>query len=178
MFITIALSTWNRATILDQTLFQMRLLRIPAGVQWELVVVNNNCTDDTDAVIARHSGDLPLRRLFEPNQGSSYGRNRAITASAGEVICFTDDDVLVDPEWLAEYVQAAKAWPQAGFFGGRIEPWFVKEPPPSIRRYIHVIGKRLRPERNGGRRASPREPRKPLRGEHGFPNRGSPPTSF
>ena len=116
------------------------LLRIPAGVQWVLVVVNNNCTDDTDAVIARHSGDLPLRRLFEPNQGSSYGRNRAITASAGEVICFTDDDVLVDPEWLAEYVQAAKAWPQAGFFGGRIEPWFVKEPPPSIRRYIHVIG--------------------------------------
>ena len=64
-FITVAICTWNRAQLLDQTLTEMRKLRIPPGIEWELLVVNNNCTDDTDGVLDRHEGRLPIRRLFE-----------------------------------------------------------------------------------------------------------------
>jgi hypothetical protein len=53
MHVTVAICTWNRAGLLAQTLEQMRQLVIPPGVTWELIVVNNNCTDDTDQVIAR-----------------------------------------------------------------------------------------------------------------------------
>jgi glycosyltransferase involved in cell wall biosynthesis len=140
MLVTVALCTWNRAGILDRTLGQLRELRIPTGYDWELLVVNNNCTDDTDAVIARHAAHLPVRRLFEPSQGSSHGRNCAIREAKGDLICFTDDDVLVDREWVAEYVRAAQAWPQAAFFGGRIDPWFVEPPPSSIQKYIAAVG--------------------------------------
>ena len=40
--ITVAICTWNRADLLDQTLSQMRALDVPRDVQWELLVINNN----------------------------------------------------------------------------------------------------------------------------------------
>ena len=129
MLVTVAICTWNRAEFLDQTLAEMHKLRIPAGVDWELLVVNNHCTDDTNEVTARHAGKLPLRPLFEAKQGLSPAHNCAIQAARGELIVWTDDDVLVDPDWLDAYCQAAAQWPEATFFGGNIQPWFACEPP-------------------------------------------------
>jgi glycosyltransferase involved in cell wall biosynthesis len=140
MNVTVAICTWNRAKLLDQTLEQMAKLRVPEGLGWELLVVNNNCTDDSDAIIVRHADRLPLRRLFEREQGQSAARNCAIDAARGELIIWTDDDVLVAPDWLAEYVKAAEAWPDAAFFGGTIEPWFEAEPPPWLRQHVAGMG--------------------------------------
>ena len=78
MIVTVAICTWNRAKLLDRTLTQMHQLRIPADVEWELLIVNNNCTDETDPIIARHETALPIRRLFEPNPGLSNARNCAV----------------------------------------------------------------------------------------------------
>lgn len=139
MFVTVAICTWNRADLLDQTLTRMRDLRVPKGVEWELLVVNNNCTDHTDDVIERHAGHLPLRRLLETNQGHTFARNCAINAARGELLVWTDDDVLVDSEWLAAYVEAARIWPEAGLFGGPIEPNFEATPPQWIRRHMHSL---------------------------------------
>ena len=133
MHITVAICTWNRDALLDQTLLQMRKLRIPEGVTWELLVVNNKCTDDTDSVIAKHEPHLPLRRLFEPKQGLSNARNCAVSAAQGELFIWTDDDVLVEPDWITEYVSAADRFPRAGFFGGTVDPWFASDPP----RWVH-----------------------------------------
>jgi glycosyltransferase involved in cell wall biosynthesis len=140
MFVTVAICTWNRAKLLDRTLNQMRELRIPDGVTWELLVVNNNCTDETDAVLAKYGDQLPLRRLVETKQGHSHARNCAIDHARGELLIWTDDDVLVDREWLAEYVKAAEAHPDAGYFGGTIDPWFESEPPRWIRRELKTLG--------------------------------------
>jgi glycosyltransferase involved in cell wall biosynthesis len=133
MLLTVAVCTWNRAKLLDQTLERMRHLRVPPGVEWELLVVNNNCTDDTDAVIARHAGHLPLRRLLETKQGHSNARNCAIDHARGDLLIWTDDDVRVDPDWLEAYAAAAGRWPDAAYFGGRIRPWYEVEPPDWIR---------------------------------------------
>ena len=129
MLVTVAICTWNRAKLLDQTLSEMHKLRIPEGVGWELLVVNNNSTDETDEVIARHSGRLPIRPLVEPKQGLSNARNCAVAAAQGELLLWTDDDVLVDPNWVSEYVRAAREWPDAAFFGGAVRPWFEGTPP-------------------------------------------------
>lgn len=129
MLITVAICTWNRSQSLDRTLASMRALRLPAGVQWELIVVNNNCSDDTDGILARHRGTLPLVRLFESAPGQSVCRNVAARASRGDLIVWTDDDVIVPPEWLAEYAQGAAAFPEAAFFGGPIRPLFEQRPP-------------------------------------------------
>jgi glycosyltransferase involved in cell wall biosynthesis len=139
MFVTVSICTWNRSALLDQTLNEMHRLQIPPGIDWEILVVNNNCTDNTDEVIARHVQDLPIRRLFEVTPGLSNARNSAIGVAQGELLLWTDDDVLVAPDWLSEYVAAARAWPASSFFGGTIDPWFAVEPPTWIRRHMQRL---------------------------------------
>jgi glycosyltransferase involved in cell wall biosynthesis len=139
MRVTVAICTWDRCQLLDQTLAGMRDLRVPAGVEWELLVVNNNCGDDTDAVLARHSAALPIKRLFEAKPGLSHARNCAVAAAAGELLVWTDDDVFVDRGWLAAYVQAARDWPGAAFFGGPVDPWFPVRPPAWIERNLDLL---------------------------------------
>jgi GT2 family glycosyltransferase len=139
MFLSVAICTWNRSALLRQTLEQMRLLEIPPDLSWELLVVNNNCTDDTSAVIASMSGSLPVKELHEGKLGQSHARNRAVQEARGAYVLWTDDDVLVDPKWLAKYRNAIRRWPNAVYFGGPIDPLFVVEPPGWIRRNIDLL---------------------------------------
>ena len=129
MDVSVAICTWNRAKLLDQTLEGMQKLHIPVGVEWDLLVVDNNCTDDTADVIARHAAHLPLTRLFEPKQGQSHARNAAIHAAESDWLIFTDDDVLVDEQWLVAYWDCMRVADQSiAVLGGEIVPWFEVEP--------------------------------------------------
>jgi glycosyltransferase involved in cell wall biosynthesis len=156
MRITVAIATWNRAKLLDQTLESFHRLRVPAGTRWEAIVVDNNSTDDTQTVIARHAKSLPLRGVFEPTQGVSYAKNRAVRATTGDLMLWTDDDVILDEGWLAAYHDAALAWPKASFFGGTIEPLYESTPPRWIAENVDLVrgplvvcnpGSELRPVR-------------------------------
>jgi glycosyltransferase involved in cell wall biosynthesis len=129
MDVTVAICTWNRARLLDATLAQMCKLRIPSGIAWELLVIDNNCTDDTPAVVERYSGRLPVTRIVEPKQGIASARNCALRHAAGDLLLCTDDDVLVAEDWFEQYLAAAERWPEAGYFGGPIAPWYEHEPP-------------------------------------------------
>ena len=65
---SVVICTWNRSRLLRLTLEQMTDLDVPTGMTWELIVVNNNCSDDTDSVLADFHNRLPLVRLFEPSR--------------------------------------------------------------------------------------------------------------
>jgi glycosyltransferase involved in cell wall biosynthesis len=114
---------------LDRTLARMGDLFIPSGVDWEVLVVNNNCTDRTEAILDNHANRLPLRQLFAAMPGKSNALNLAVSTIHSDLILWTDDDVLVDENWLAGYVDAARIWPSHSFFGGPITPWFEAAPP-------------------------------------------------
>ena len=129
MDVTVAICTWNRCQRLDRTLGQLHRLELPAGLRWEVVVVDNGSTDATQAVIQRHAAALPIRGVLEPARGISNARNCAVRHARGEWIVWTDDDVLVEPGWLAAYLAAIPAHPGAGFFGGPIFPQFEVAPP-------------------------------------------------
>ena len=122
MLLTIAICTWNRSVLLRQALAQMTSLVIPPGVDLEVIVVNNNSTDDTDTVIDTFSGQLPIRRLFEPKPGLSNARNTAVSHARGAYVLWTDDDVLVDPNWVSGYADAFRAFPRGVVYGGPILP--------------------------------------------------------
>ncbi len=129
MKITVAICTWNRSALLDQTLEQLTRLEIPSGVTWELVVVNNRSTDSTPAVLERYQSRLPLVAIDEPIPGHCQARNTALNHAQGELVVWTDDDVLVEPDWLAHYAAAAQRWPDAAFLGGTVDPLFATPPP-------------------------------------------------
>jgi glycosyltransferase involved in cell wall biosynthesis len=136
MQLTIAICTWNRAEMLRRTLEHMTLLDIPARVTLEILVVNNNCTDETDEIVDSLRGRLPVRRAFESEPYLSAARNHAVQLATGEYIIWTDDDVLVDSEWVKAYYDAFLRWPDAAIFGGSIEPLFEAAPPAWLLRTI------------------------------------------
>lgn len=142
MLISLAICTWNRAGLLRRTLEAMRGLEVPAGVDWELLVVDNNSTDETPRVLqemAATSG-LPLRPLSETRQGHSHARNCGVAAARGDLVVWTDDDVVVGPGWLAAYAGAVRSFPEAAFFGGPVRPDFEVEPPDWVRRDLGLLG--------------------------------------
>ncbi len=128
MRISVAICTWNRAGSLSKTLETIAVALARTTDPVEVIVVNNNSTDQTDAVIAQFAGSMPLRRVFEPTPGLSNARNAAVCAASGDYLIWTDDDVRVDPDWLASYGSAFRSHPDASFFGGPIIPRFDGAP--------------------------------------------------
>jgi glycosyltransferase involved in cell wall biosynthesis len=126
---TVAICTWNRASLLLQALEQLTRVQQPQAA-WEIIVVNNNSTDETERVLDAFMGRLPLRRVFEPAPGLSHARNTAVRHATGDYIVWTDDDVLVDSNWLATHERAVERWPEAAVFGGPVRPRFEGTPPP------------------------------------------------
>jgi glucosyl-dolichyl phosphate glucuronosyltransferase len=137
--LTVAICTWNRCELLRQSLEEMTKLVVPPDLAWELLVVNNNCTDATDEVIASFAGRLPIRGLHEPTPGLSNARNRAVSEASGDYLVWTDDDVLVDHDWLTAYREAFERLPDGAVFGGPIAPWFPNTPPRWLEQVWHRV---------------------------------------
>ena len=131
MSMTVAICTWNRATLLRQTL--ERLVKIPRpGTAAELIVVDNGSTDDTESVAQQFADSIPMRIIRESSPGLSNARNRALQEARTTHVLFTDDDVLVDEQWLHAFSDAIVENPDAAAFGGPIEPWYPTTPDPVL----------------------------------------------
>jgi glycosyltransferase involved in cell wall biosynthesis len=139
MKLTVGICTWNRAAYLDKNLSGMYALEIPPEVEWELLIVNNNCTDHTDEVISKHLDKLPIRRIFESRPGKSFALNHAINEANGDYIIWTDDDAQVNSPWLKAYYNAFIKYPDVTFFGGPVKPWFEGTPPLWLEKSIYKL---------------------------------------
>ena len=131
-FVEVAICTFNRARLLHQTLESFAALDVPPSLHWTLTVVDNGSTDDTATVCAAFDHLLPIRRILETKAGLSNARNRALQELKADYIVFTDDDVLVDRQWIRTFVDTARRWSDAAAFGGPIEPNFPVEPEPDL----------------------------------------------
>lgn len=127
--VTMIICTRNRAVQLGNVLDSVVRLRIPADLRWEFLVVDNGSTDATPEVVKSYQDRLPLRLVREERAGLSNARNKGVAEAAGRYICWTDDDVLLDSEWLAAYWAAFQRHPEAAIFGGRIIPVLEKPTP-------------------------------------------------
>jgi glycosyltransferase involved in cell wall biosynthesis len=92
-----------------------------AALRVEILVVDNNSTDDTPAVVARLEEEgVPVRRVQETRQGIPFARNRAVAEAPGPYLAFIDDDELPGPDWLATALDALRD-EGAQCVGGKIE---------------------------------------------------------
>lgn len=127
--VSVIICTYNRANSLADTLccFTKQSYNIE---NWELIVVDNNSNDNTKEIISQYSRKLPnLIYKFEPQQGLSYARNLGINSADGEIIVFTDDDVLPEADWLVQ-IQTNMEKYQCDACGGYIAPKWEAPPPP------------------------------------------------
>jgi glucosyl-dolichyl phosphate glucuronosyltransferase len=125
---TVVISTYNRSASLADTL--AALARTRTSHPWEVLVVDNNSTDDTAAVVRRLAGDYPvaLRYIHEPTPGKYAAMNTAIAVAHGEIVAATDDDAVVNPDWL-EQAGVALDELRCDFVGGPVSPLWGQAPP-------------------------------------------------
>ncbi len=99
---TVILCTFNRCRSLPKALESLAVSEVPEEIGWEILVVDNNSSDQTREVVEDFSRRYPgrFRYIFEPHPGKSFALNRGIEEAKGEVLTFTDDDVSVEPMWL------------------------------------------------------------------------------
>jgi glycosyltransferase involved in cell wall biosynthesis len=69
---------------------------------YEVVVVDNNSTDESGAIVKRY----PVVLLHEGRQGAYAARNRALQVAEGPLIAFTDPDCVPHPDWLRRLIEA------------------------------------------------------------------------
>ena len=139
MKLSVAICTWNRADMLAEMLEHLTLCNKPVDAEWEVVVVNNNSTDHTDAVIQSFVGRLPIVRVWQAVPGKSNACNAAMHAVTGDYILWTDDDVFVDANWLRSYESAIEMNPHAAFFGGTIRAHYDVPPPDWLEKNIEIF---------------------------------------
>jgi glucosyl-dolichyl phosphate glucuronosyltransferase len=120
--LSVIVCTYNRADMLPGALESILAQDCP--VSWELFVVDNNSSDNTQEVIRQFQTRYPdrVRTAIERQQGVSYGRNRGIAETTGPILAFTDDDVLVQDGWLARIWRELENDPKISFVGGKVLP--------------------------------------------------------
>lgn len=124
--ISIIICTYNREKYLYDALKHVATNEFPTE-SYEIVLVNNNSTDNTAQKCERFAKDFPkvnFRYFVETNQGLSYARNRGISESKGDILVFLDDDSFVEPTYLTNLHNNLKKHPEVMAFGGKITPLF------------------------------------------------------
>ena len=128
MKFSVVIATYNRADELVRTLDSLRELQVKDP--WEVIIVDNNSKDNTKEVVLKAAEDfpVPLRYLHETQQGRSAALNAGIKAAQGEIIATTDDDVRIEPDWLANAERDLERL-DCQYLGGKALPLWGGERP-------------------------------------------------
>jgi len=135
---TVAIPTYNGETRLPKLIERLRSQTGIEHLSWEILVVDNNSSDQTAKVIQEYQANwqevCPLRYCLETEQGAAFARQRAVREARGKLIGFLDDDNLPDSEWIYQAYCFAGQHPKGGAFSGQIHGEFEVEPPENFRR--------------------------------------------
>lgn len=102
--------------------------------KYEVIVVDDASTDDTQEVVATLLVDFPrlkLRYARSEGRGLNVARNVGLGAAVGDPIVFVDDDVAAPPSWLLAFAVGSQRYPDAGCLGGPIR-LRLEGPPPRL----------------------------------------------
>jgi glycosyltransferase involved in cell wall biosynthesis len=120
--ITVAICTHDNAAVLDRALRRLLRQRV-AGARWELLVVDNRCSDRTPELLRawEASGAFPMMRVVrEERLGLSNARRAAVDHARSDLIAFIDDDCFLNRGWISSAIAFARRNPRAGAFGGQV----------------------------------------------------------
>ncbi|HEX7331564.1 MAG TPA: glycosyltransferase [Pyrinomonadaceae bacterium] len=121
MKFSVIIATYNRADELVKTLESLKKLKSTGP--WEVIIVDNNSTDNTREVVLKavDSFPVPLHYVMEKEQGRSAALNAGIRKAQGEILAVTDDDVRVDSQWLINAERALENL-QCDYVAGKALP--------------------------------------------------------
>lgn len=121
MGVDILFSTHNGARTLPHMIEALTRLESPRR-PWRIIAVDNASTDDTSAILHAAAQRLPMLVLRCETPGKLPALKLAAQHVTGDLVVFTDDDVIPCPDWLRRFEAFADAHPAFGLFGGSIAP--------------------------------------------------------
>lgn len=137
MKLSIVISTFNRALQLEQLLedlsYQFAAISAEESAGVEVLLVDNNSYDNTKEVAYQYTEStvIPLKYYVEEKPGVSAARNFAVKQAKGQMVCFLDDDLTLDEDWLQEALKIAEDCSnrEIGVYGGRVIPLWQERLP-------------------------------------------------
>ncbi len=129
--LSVIICTYNREKYIYNVLKSLANNTLPHNC-FEIILVDNNCVDNTHGECDRFTLDFPdvrFRYFVETNQGLSHARNRGIKESTGDILVYVDDDALVNNEYLRTYYDFFNQYPDIDAAGGPIIPKYETEEP-------------------------------------------------
>ncbi|MDQ7857891.1 MAG: glycosyltransferase family A protein [Armatimonadota bacterium] len=119
--LSVIVGTCNRPDALRRTLASLAAMYLPLGRRWELLVMDTGADDAAGRVAAGFTGAAPggvhYHRVDRNNM--CMAKNAALRIARGDIVAFTDDDVLVDRGWLAAFDEEFRAEPDVAMVTGR-----------------------------------------------------------
>jgi glycosyltransferase involved in cell wall biosynthesis len=128
-FVTVLFATLNGAHTLPRMLGTLGALASPSD-GWKVVAVDNGSTDDSLNILEQHTRKIPMMVVKEPRRGKNIALNTGLALVEGDIIAFTDDDIILPRDWLVSIENVAAARAEYDIFGGAIYPIW-EEPPPA-----------------------------------------------
>jgi len=122
--ISVVIGTYNRCNVLRGAIESL-LNQESDGTEFEVIVVDNNSTDETRSMVENLRDSLGYKNLvycFEGTQGVSHARNTGIAAARAPIIAFTDDDIRPGSNWIASISEGFRKFPNADCIGGKVLP--------------------------------------------------------
>lgn len=128
-FISVVVCTYNRAGLLRSCLEPLTAQTL-AREKFEVLVIDNNSTDDTSQVANEFAAkNSHFRVIAEPEQGLSHARNRGWKEAEGQFVAYIDDDARARTDWLSQMYGFVERNPDVEAFGGPFEAFFEMELP-------------------------------------------------
>ena len=130
MQISIIIPTFNRVEILKLTIDSFLEQSLDKD-SYEIIISNNNSTDSTEELVKRYIQEHPNRIKYfkEQRQGSHFARNSAAKIATGEILYFTDDDMIADNNLLSEIIKVFEFDQKVASVTGRVLPKWEVDPP-------------------------------------------------
>jgi glucosyl-dolichyl phosphate glucuronosyltransferase len=123
---SVVVATKNRNTSLSRLLDGLKSqINAPP---FEVIIGDNGSSESLSDVIKKAQTHLQIKYVREERPGKSRAINATLHLAQGELIVFTDDDVVPHAEWLTQLNSAAIRYPNANIFGGLIEVNLEKIP--------------------------------------------------
>lgn len=139
--ISVVICTYNRASYIQDALSSLYAQTLDKSL-FEVLVVNNNSTDDTEIVCRQFIDGHPEMNttfLNEPRQGASFARNTGSALARSPLLCFMDDDAVATSDYLERIIRFFGQHADAGGLGGRIIPRYIPAEPKWMSYYVSSL---------------------------------------
>ncbi|WP_338875457.1 glycosyltransferase [Spirosoma sp. SC4-14] len=139
--VSVVICCYNSASRLPETLGHLRNQRVPTDLNWEVVLVDNNSSDNTAQAAHQlwdsYLTDIPLRVVNEPNQGLIHARMTGVREARYEYLIFCDDDNWLCNSYITDSYRIMESNDLIGACGGRGAPVFGGEKPTFFDGCVH-----------------------------------------